>query len=62
MLKLISSYWGRPPSGILECWVVKDLSAWPEEMLDEFEPKGLAKIKKGSGCCISQTIVTDRHQ
>src|SRR5262245_39144424 len=34
MLSLISSYWRRTPSGVIECYVVKDLSAWPSGTLD----------------------------
>ncbi|MBN2577531.1 MAG: hypothetical protein JXB10_00885 [Pirellulales bacterium] len=56
MLKLIAAYWGRPPSGIIECWVVKDLQAWPPEMLQQFDPQGLAKIKEGAGVSVGQTL------
>ena len=30
MLKLISGYWGREPSGIIECYIVRDLANWPD--------------------------------
>lgn len=46
MLKLISQYWGRPPSGTIECYVVADLNVWPEEALS---PLGRAKILEGAG-------------
>src|SRR5438876_1685322 len=29
MLKLISTYWGRPNPQPIECYVVKDLEMWP---------------------------------
>jgi hypothetical protein len=56
MLKLVSAYWGRPLSGIIECWVVKDLRAWPPEMVQNFDPQGLAKIRKGAGVSVGVTI------
>jgi hypothetical protein len=56
MLKLIAGYWGRPPSGIIECWVVQDLQTWPPEMVQGFEPEGLAKIKEGAGVSVGRTL------
>jgi len=56
MLGLISTYWGRPTSGVLECYIVKDLKAWPAEMLAKFEPIGLAQIRDEVGVCVSQRL------
>jgi hypothetical protein len=56
MLPLVSGYWGRSPVGTLECWVIKDLSKWPTEMVNEIEPTALAKIKDKSGRCMSKTV------
>ncbi len=56
VVKLIGTYWGRPPSGILECYVVKNLDAWPAEKVDAMEPGGLAKIREGAGVCITRTL------
>jgi hypothetical protein len=56
MLKLIAGYWERPPSGIIECWVVKDLRAWPPEILQQFDPQGLAKIREGAGVSVGMTL------
>lgn len=50
MLGLISKYWGRPPVGIIECYVVKDLRNWEGAALD---PAGLASIESGGGVTIS---------
>lgn len=55
MLGLISSYWGRPLAGIIECYVVKDLQNWPS---DAFHPEGRDKIEQGAGVTISQTLAT----
>jgi hypothetical protein len=56
MLRLISAYWGRPPSGVIEFWVVKDLRAWPPEMLQSFDPQGLQKIREGAGVSVGMTL------
>lgn len=55
-LKLISTYWGRPSSGILECYVAKDIATWPPEILSQMEPGGLAKIREGAGVCIGKIM------
>src|SRR5688572_22489118 len=39
MLGLVSKYWGRPCSGQIECYVVKNLGNWSGKKLD---PDGLA--------------------
>ena len=54
MLGLISGYWGRPPSGIIECYVVKDLSNWPEGSIPS--PQGRAQIEAGAGITITQRV------
>lgn len=50
MLGIISEYWGRPPEGVIECWVVKDLKNWPAGTLDE---DGRASIASGGGVTLS---------
>jgi hypothetical protein len=34
LLKQLSTFWGRPPNGTFEIFVVKDLSNWPTETFD----------------------------
>src|SRR5262249_16184947 len=46
MLALISAYWRRPPSGVIECYVAKDIKRWPADLID---PHGRAKIEQGAG-------------
>jgi len=46
MLKLISTYWGRPNRQVIECYVVKNLANWPEGSLD---PRGLQSIQAQAG-------------
>jgi hypothetical protein len=53
MLSLISKYWGQPPQGVIECYVVKDLSVWPA---DSLEASGRAKIEQGAGITHVQTL------
>ncbi len=53
MLTLISKYWGRPPAGVIECNVVRDLSRWPAGRLD---PEGVAKIQEEAGVTLTQTL------
>ena len=53
MLGLIADYWGRPPSGIIECYVVKDLAKWNGVPLD---PNGRQSIEGQAGVTISRTI------
>jgi len=53
MLKLIAEYWGHPPVGVIECYVVHDLSHWPEGTL---EPAGRAKIRDGAGITMVDSL------
>lgn len=53
MLGLISKYWGKPPQGIIEVYVAKDLRNWPADAMD---PSGYAKIAEGAGVTLTQTI------
>jgi hypothetical protein len=53
MLGLISQYWGRASSGVIECYVVQDLSAWPADALDA---QGRAKIAQGAGITHVDTL------
>ena len=55
-LKLIAGYWGRPPSGLLECYVASDFSTWPREVVSQMEPDGVAKIREGAGVCVGRVM------
>ena len=55
MLSLISEYWGRPLSGIIECYVVKDLHKWPDGYL---APEGRRKIEQRAGVTLSRTLAS----
>lgn len=56
MLKLVAGYWNRPASGIIECYVAKDLAAWPDEITSKLPEMGIMKIKEGAGVCIAQKM------
>ncbi len=49
---LIARYWGRPPAGVIECFVVADLNHWPAGSL---HPAGLEKIRSGGGITLTAT-------
>ena len=53
MLSLISKYWGRPPSGIIEMYVMADLKKWKTGELD---PNGVGMVRDGGGLTISRTL------
>ncbi|MEX0712157.1 MAG: hypothetical protein WD278_07390, partial [Pirellulales bacterium] len=53
MLSLISTYWGRPPSGVIECYVVDNLQRWPDGAIPE---AGLPSIKTGAGITVTQKL------
>lgn len=52
MIGLISKYWGRPCSGTIECYVVRDLSKFNKEGM---EARGIAKIAEGAGVTMTTT-------
>lgn len=58
MLGLISEYWGRRPSGIIECYVVRDLKNWPA---DSLHPIGRAKIEQDAGVTLSVTATDGKR-
>jgi hypothetical protein len=53
MIVLVSTYFGRPPAGILECYVVRDLQQWPPGTIP---PEGVAKISEPAGVTLSVRV------
>ena len=53
MIVLVSNYFGRPPAGILECYVVRDLQQWPPGLIP---PEGVAKISEPAGVTLSVRV------
>lgn len=59
MLSLISKYWDRPPSGVIEMYVVKDLKTWPRNVFPE---EALVSLEGGAGVTVTATrrnVATD---
>lgn len=54
MAELLTGYFGRAPTGIVEGYIVEDLSVWPDGLLKE--PQGVAKIREQAGVCFSTTL------
>jgi hypothetical protein len=53
MLELISKYWGRNSVGVIEMFVVKDLSKWPGGAIPD---EGLASIRGGAGITVTRRL------
>jgi hypothetical protein len=53
MLALVSQYYGRPPAGIIECYVVRDLRQWPAGLLPA---EAVAKIAEPAGVTLSRSL------
>lgn len=52
MLRIVSDYWGRPMRGVIECYVVRDLSAFPQAGMD---PMGISAIRSPGGVTLVRT-------
>jgi hypothetical protein len=52
MLSIISRYWGRSPSGVIECYVARNVSNWPAGTMD---PRGRQQIAAEGGVTLSKT-------
>ncbi len=50
MIGLVTNYFGRPPGGIIECYVVRDLQQWPPGVIP---PEAVAKINEPAGVTLS---------
>ena len=59
MAMLLSKYFSQVPSGIVEGFIVRDLSQWPDGLLKE--PAGIAKIQADAGICFNSSL-GDRHR
>jgi hypothetical protein len=58
MFALVSSYYGRPPQGLYELYVVDDLSRWPPGSLEEY---AALKVRRGEGVTIAQSLGSARR-
>lgn len=55
MLPLVEKYFEHKLPSIIGMIVVKDLNAWPPELVRQFEPGAVESIESGGGVTISQT-------
>jgi len=53
MLGLIAGYWGRPPSAVIESYVVKDLKNWPQGSMPA---DAYGMVADGGGLTISRGV------
>lgn len=59
MVTLLSTYFGRQPTDVVQGFVVRELSQWPDGVLTE--PQGIAKIQEGAGICFGATLGQSRQ-
>ncbi len=55
MLPLVEKYFEHKLPSVIGMIVVKDLNAWPRELVNQFEPGAVESIQSGGGVTISQT-------
>ena len=53
LLRLTSTYWGRPMQGVIECYVVRDLDTFPVAGMD---PIGIRAIRVVGGMTLMRTV------
>lgn len=56
MIKLVSSYYGRPNTRPIEMFVFDDFGHWKEDQLARLAPEGVAMVRGGGGLTITQRI------
>jgi len=59
MVRLLTMYFGRAPTGFIDGYIVHDLSKWPEGLLKE--PAGIAKIRARAGICFNSSLGNQRR-
>lgn len=56
MIGLVEKYFEKRLASPIGMIVVKDLNSWPREIVNQFDPDGLAKIEEGAGVTLSRTL------
>ncbi|PHS18472.1 MAG: hypothetical protein COA78_02275 [Blastopirellula sp.] len=59
MTSLVSSYYGKQPGALIECFVVKDLGQWTLD--NRFTEHAVAKIKERAGVTFSRSLGNQRQ-
>jgi hypothetical protein len=55
MLRQISTYWGRPMQGMIECYVIRDFDNFPNFPLTAMDSAGISGIKTAGGVTLMRT-------
>lgn len=58
MLQSVSSYWGRPMQGVIECYVVRKLDTFP---LGAMDPDGVQAMRTSEGVTLMRTVSDGRR-
>jgi hypothetical protein len=59
MVTLLSRYFGRAPTSVINGFIVRDLDVWPQGILEN--PAGVAKIRAHAGICFNSSLGNQRH-
>jgi hypothetical protein len=59
MVTNLERYFGRKGNGVVEGFIVRDLAAWPDGVLQE--AAGVEKIRRGEGVCFNATLGPQRR-
>lgn len=59
MLREISTYWGRPMQGTIECYVVRDFENFPLATMD---PRGISGIRMAEGVTLVRTATAGKRR
>jgi hypothetical protein len=59
MVTLLSKYFGRAPTSVINGFIVRNLDVWPEGILKE--PEGVAKIRARAGICFNSSLGNQRR-
>ncbi len=56
MLRLVSGYFGKRTPRPIDMYVAKEIDRWPDDVLSEMDPYGVAQIRAKAGVTISQSV------
>ncbi|MCS5632226.1 MAG: hypothetical protein NZ744_15420, partial [Pirellulaceae bacterium] len=59
MVTLLSKYFGRAPTSVINGFIVQNLDVWPQGVLKE--PEGVAKIRAHAGICFNSSLGNQRR-
>ncbi|MFV0445080.1 MAG: hypothetical protein ACK5Q5_16010 [Planctomycetaceae bacterium] len=59
MLKLVAGYFGKKNIRTIDMYVAKDLTSWPQEVLQTMDPDGMDSILNGAGVTMNTTSLVN---